>query len=61
MAKCDCLSEYQSDLPHYVQCAIVQDSNGSVQGIDSPERCLAELASLRDIDAALFCLRQLSQ
>jgi hypothetical protein len=51
---CDCLATEDPSLAHYVSCPVAGP------GADNtPERALAELASLRDIDTALYCLREL--
>ncbi|WP_170981024.1 hypothetical protein [Mycolicibacterium sp. CR10] len=51
---CTCLTEFDPSLAHYVSCPVDGDEN-------SAARTLAELASLRDIDTALYCLRELTR
>lgn len=58
MDKCDCLTEYDSSLPHYVHCALV--GTEVIEHVNTPARTLAELASQTDIDTALTCLRELT-
>jgi hypothetical protein len=53
---CDCLTQYDSTLVHYVSCPAYSAEN---DGQDTPARALAECAAYRDIDLALYCLRQL--
>jgi hypothetical protein len=59
LENCDCLTGHQwgdATLPHYSGCAAAD----AAEATDASDvRALAELASFRDIDTALYCLRQL--
>jgi hypothetical protein len=58
---CDCLTGHvwgDAALAHWESCARRDDATvGDLDG--TPERALAELASFRDIDVAMSCMRQL--
>ena len=56
MYECNCLTAEDNTLPHYNGCATVTDADGDGGAI----RTLAEIAAYRDIDTALYCLRELT-
>jgi hypothetical protein len=58
---CDCLTQYDASLPHAPVCPCQQGCHvRDDMSRAAILRDLAELASYRDIDAALFALRRLS-